>query len=186
MLKFFILLRAAIAFVFELKPEEERSFEENIKGGLEYRLEYSEKDGKDVALNIRDGKGRDVGEWNTSFSVIHTKSDEDGVFTFMFKNEHNKAVNVKLTVPDLDNEITATTIAKDSNVRSVAELENKLKSIIQQTSEYIERMSVYTKKLAVYKWRIRCFMVLEIIFSMFMVYYLHKDTVGLFERRKRV
>lgn len=186
MFKILLLLKTILCLTFELKPFEEESFEEKLKSGVLYKLQYSEKDGNDVVLNITDDKGREIGSWNTSYSVIHTRAEEDLKLNILFKNVTKKLVSVKLTVPDLDNEQTETSITKDNNVQSVAELEEKLKSIIEKTTEYIERMSSYTKKLAIYKWRIRCFMVLEIIFSMAMVYYLHRDTVGLFERRKRV
>lgn len=184
-----LFIRSIFTISFELKPHEEEIFEETLKAGTLYKLQYTEKNYNSVKLLFNNDKGLEVGTWNASYSLIHFKAYDAStyIYTFLFKNESKRTLIVEIIVPDLDNELSQNVISSDKNIQSVFELENKLKNIRTiQTSDYIERMSLYIKKLSVYKWRIRFVMVLEIVFSMAMVYFLHKDTVGLFERRKRV
>lgn len=161
-------------------------FYENIKQGTQYRLEYGCDTGENILLNVIDSKGRVLGEWNTSYSIIHFKPEETIDITMTFKNLNNKAVNLKLIVPDVDNETTETDVTSATSIQSVYEYERRLKSIILKTTDYTDRMNVFSEKMNAYKWKIRVFMFLELIFCSLMIYFLHRDTVSLFDRRKKV
>lgn len=171
---------------FEIAPNGGEVFYENIRQGIQYRLEYSSDTGDNILLNIIDNKGRILGEWNTSYSIVHFKAEENMEITITFKNLNNKAVKLKLLVPDLDNETTETDITSAASVQSVYEYERRLKSIILKTTEYTDRMNVFSEKMNAYKWKIRVFMALEVVFCVFMIYFLHRDTVSLFDRRRKV
>ncbi|KRH95226.1 hypothetical protein M153_110003497 [Pseudoloma neurophilia] len=186
MLFFTILFKTILSLNFEMAPNNDEVFYENIKAGVQYRLEYSTDSGDALLCNIIDNRGRIIGEWNTSYTVVHFKAEDDMSFTLTFKNLNNKAVKLKLQVPDLDNESTDAVVTSAANIQSVYEFERRLKSIILKTTDYTERMNIFSEKMNAYKWKIRIFMGLELIFCGCMIYFLHRDTVRLFDRRRKV
>lgn len=186
MLFWLTLFKTILSLNFDIPPNGGEFFEENLKAGTHFRLEYSTSGGENLLLNIIDSKGRIIDEWNTSFSVIHIKADEDMQITMTFKNLNSSLVKLKLNVPDLDNEATEAVVSNAANIQSVHELEQKLKSIIIKTTDYTEKMEQFSEKMNSYKWKIRIFMIFELLFCASMIYFLHRDTVGLFERRRKV
>lgn len=181
-----LFLKSIFSIILELKQNHSDELRENVKAGYKYRLEYSVDTGDNVLFNVIDNKGRIIGEWNTSYSVIHINTDEDSTLFFNFKNLNPRSIHVRFITPDLDNEVTSTEITKGTSTEIIHKLEDKLKSIIYKTNNYLDRMKLYTDKMASYKWRIRVLMLFELIFCAAMIYFLHRDTVGLFERRRKL
>lgn len=182
----FFLCKFILCLNFEIPSGGSEIFEENIKAGTLYKLEYNSDTNESILLNIIDNAGNVLDEWNTSFNVVHFKPKNDISITMTFKNLNNKTIKLKLNVPDLDNESTDANVSGVSNIQSVHELEQNLKSIIIKTSDYTEKMKIFSNKMASYKWKIRVFMGLELLFCAGMIYFLHKNTVGLFERRRKI
>merc|ERR1711915_1144608 len=159
-----VFFSTAFSLNFYLDPNMGEQFQENLKAGTSFRGEYNVETGEKILFNIIDNKGRIINEYNSSFNVFHLHADEDIMINMTFKNLNNNKVYVKFNVPDLDNEGVDPEAADATNVQMIHELEQRLKAIIVKVTDYSERMTLFSDKMASYKWKIRMFMALELIF----------------------
>ncbi|EEQ82134.1 hypothetical protein NCER_101210 [Vairimorpha ceranae BRL01] len=166
----------------ELEPLETLTMKDRVKNNTMYKFIYNTFGAKSVEVTLFDDLKRTIGKYTKTNGVIFTRLSSTGFLTIEIKNKNPEKIKFGYRCPDVNKEVQgALGPIKDED--AVAELlsvlENNILSQRRQIEKYENHFNLVTKSKT---WVFR-FVLFEIFTSIGILYYLHKNTLKMFEKK---
>eukprot|EP00866_Antonospora_locustae_P000610 jgi/Antlo1/610/1615 len=169
-----------------LSPGQRFFFEEEFEADCFVKFEFNEESGLSPKVFVTDSNNAIVTVYSKqSSATLHTKATDKILFTFAFENPANETMNIWFMLTDMSKEPQGLQgPISDSSV--VAELKDILENIIISQRKHLERQRIHEKTLKSSKRLMTFLLIFEAFFCASVVYYLHVETVKLFEKKRRI
>lgn len=185
MLGLFLFASQALCAVFVLSPRQRFAFEEEFEAGKPVKFEFEEEMGLSPTVSVRNTANAIVASYKQSSAVLHTKSEQKSSLRFIFENPTNETMSVFFMLYDLSKESDAIDGPVNESV-AVNELKVVLENIVKSQTKHLNRQKEHTKLLRSSKRLMTMLLAFEGLFCVAMVYYLHVETIKLFEKKRRI
>ena len=180
-----LCLQTILCAVMILEPRERFHFGEEFDKDTHIRFSFEEESGYAPKVLVKDEKNNTIGDYYQESAVIHTKVKANTKLTFIFENPARKNMEISFSLSDVSKEaIGSSGPISESDV--VSELKQVLEGIIFSQRKYIEKQNEYELVLKSGKKLVTLLLAFECVFSAAIVYYLHVETVKLFEKKRRI
>ncbi|KAM0685583.1 hypothetical protein COBT_003204 [Conglomerata obtusa] len=181
---FIFLLSKAIAKSINLASNKEFRFETEIKEQELFKFEYHVEKNANVMCNVIDDLSRTILDQQTNFTVAHWSPSRTSTFFFTFKNEGKVPIDIYFRTPDVNTEMHSP-IGPITDKDILAEFDNALKRNIQEQRAYLESMNEHEAMTRSTRRIVGYLVLVEILSIAGFIFFLHKKTVMLFEKRHR-
>ncbi|KAK6091004.1 hypothetical protein P3W45_000249 [Vairimorpha bombi] len=166
----------------ELAPKETLTIKDKVTRDTMYKFIYNTFGAKKVLVEMFDPLKRRIGNYKKGSGVIFTKPSHNGLVQIKITNPNSTMMKFGYRCPDVNKEFHGV-LGPIKDVDAVSELlivlENNIKSQRRQLEKYEKHFAMVKKSK---KWVFR-FVVFEIVSSIIVMYYLHKSTLKMFEKK---
>ncbi|KAI4292898.1 hypothetical protein PAPHI01_2172 [Pancytospora philotis] len=179
----FVLLYALAASAREImiEPKSSLVFMEDVSSGKVHKFVYSSD--TPVHVSITDPLERNIVEMTNKSSTVYTEIATAGRLKTAIQNLSDSRCNFVYMCPDVSKEIAGNVgYVKDTDI--VAELARSLDDLIAGQQKLVNRTLEHQKMVAKTRFWANLLMIFEFLLTAFMVYMLHKDFVGMFEKKQ--
>lgn len=181
---FVLLLLTAYTRKVVIQPKTSFIFEKEFKKGETSKFEFHETNKGTPHVTVTDNSGREILNVNTNYEIAYWGVEEDTTYIFKFVNNSSAVMKIYFRTPDVNKElVNALGPITDKDV--LAEFDNALRMNIQNQRVYLKGLEEH-EKLTIRTRRFISFLVIvEVICCGALIYYLHKKTLALFERKQQ-
>lgn len=184
MLLLFLSLITCLQYQLDTGPDSSLEFDKESKANERLKFEYHEENENAPIVRIVDSFDREVAYLDSSYCVLHWAGSTENVYYFKIENQTKKPMSIYMRIPDVDEEVSnALGHITDKDV--VAEYEHSLKKSLQDQRSYLERLKEHEDLTVRTRRMVSWLVIVEIVSCCGFIYYLHKRTVALFEKKQR-
>lgn len=182
---FLILFTFVFSKNITLQSQKTFTFQKTLKKGELFKFEYHEEGNKTPHILIEDDLKRKLLDTTTTFGVIHWSSSRDATFTVKMKNTGNDTMRLYFRTPDVNKELYSA-IGPITDKDVLAEFDNALKKNIQDQRNYLDGLKEHEEMTIRIRKMVGWLIFIEIISCGGFIYYLHRKTISMFEKRSRI
>lgn len=184
--KLLVCISLAWCGMVVLSPGQRFFFEEEFEADNFVKFEFNEESGLSPRVFVTDSNNAIVTVYSKqSSATLHTKATEKSMFTFSFENQTSETMHIWFMLTDMAKEPQGLQgPISDSSV--VAELKDILENIIISQRKHLERQKSHEETLKSSKRLMTFLLAFEAFFCASVVYYLHVETIKLFEKKRRI
>lgn len=181
-MNFFLYLVLSFCRYVELNPKEVLTIKDKVIKDTMYKFIYNTFGAKKVTVEFFDTLQRKIGNYTKGSGVIYTRPSHDGLVLIKITNPNSNLMKFGYKCPDVNKEIQGA-LGPIKDVDAVGELlsvlENNIKSQRRQILKYEDHFKLVRNAK---KWVFR-FVMFEIASSIGIMYYLHRSTLKMFEKK---
>ncbi|KAF9764215.1 hypothetical protein NGRA_0736 [Nosema granulosis] len=182
-MKILFLIGLAFCRYVVLEPKEVFTFKDKATKDTMYKFIYRAFDSSNVGVAVYDPNMFKITTSDDPYGVIYTKLNSDGFITIRVTNPTKQTMKFGYKCPDVDKELQGP-LGPIKDVDSVGELQSCLENIIKTQRTHIKKYQKHTEMLdRSRKWVFKL-VLLEIVSSAAIMYYLHKSTLDMFNKKK--
>jgi hypothetical protein len=167
----------------EIKPNEAFEFSDLVAKGDIYKFKYSAMG--NVLVTLTDPLGRVIFEDSARSSALFTKSTEDGKIKISVKNMTKDVLNLSYKSPDPNKEVMGH-IGYIKEVDKVSDLAKLLDKLLDDQSKSLNRTKEHQDLVSKCKSFSRFLMAFEVVLTCVAMYFIHKDFISIFEKKRVV
>lgn len=184
MIGLLLILSVGCFLNVEIAKYDTFSFRETYKKGDLIKIELKERENKLINFKLTNSSKATIFDGKYSQCTLFTTIEQDNytlLFEFLNINFENITANFEVSVvnPDKDNSI-------DSENEIVADLRRNLEIIIATQRQHLQNEIQYEYMVRSSKRSMVFLLICECIFSIIIVFYLHRETVKLFENKRQI
>ncbi|KAF7683104.1 hypothetical protein TCON_1683 [Astathelohania contejeani] len=180
----FLFFIQIFSYRVTIKPNSKFEVEQTFAKGDRFKLEYQVESHGNALTELRDPRFRMIGSFKEDYNVMYSEATEEGPFSVIFYNVSRSDIKVYFVFENvLENTIDP---YGGSEFEVLENFERALKENINSQSKHISRQEKHNRLAKKSKKWVRTVMIFEAIFSMAMIYFLHKQTIRLFDKKTRV
>ncbi|EOB11929.1 endoplasmic reticulum membrane protein [Nosema bombycis CQ1] len=182
-MRFLFLVAVVICRYVEIGSKETFIFKDVVTKDNMYKFIYRAFDSSSVYLSIFDSNLKKIIDTTDPYGVLYTKSNIDGYITIRVTNPHKEVMKFGYKCPDVKKELQGP-LGPIKDVDTVNELQSVLQSIIQTQRDHIRSYQSHSQMLDKSRRWVFRLVILEIVSSIIIMYYLHKSTLDMFSKKK--
>jgi hypothetical protein len=181
----FLFVACILCRRVSIKQRDAFSFKDRVAKDQIYKLVYRVPENSKISILFLDPLGRTISATNDTSATLYSRMSHEGFVTIRVRNQGSMPVHFSYRCPDVDKEVYGT-LGPIKDVDQVAELQNILESVIQRQREHIKKHEQHAHMVkASRSWATRL-LILEVIFFVGVLYFLHRDMLKLFESKRSV
>lgn len=182
-MKFLFLVGLTFCRYVTLGPKEVFTFKDRATKDSMYKFIYRAFDSTSVNVSIFDPNLTKITTTDDPYGVIYTRLNSDGYITIRVANPTKETMKFGYKCPDVDKELQGP-LGPIKDVDSVGELQSCLENIIKTQRAHIISYQKHTEMLdRSRKWVFKL-VIVEIVSSAVIMYFLHKSTLDMFNKKK--
>lgn len=182
-MKFLLFLVSLLARKIKIKGYETFTIKDNVTKGQLYKYVINAHEEANITTKLIDPMGREIVSSDDVDCVLHTKIAADGQVKIEVTNWSGKATYIWYRCPDVNKELYGA-LGPIKDVDLVAELQRVLETVIHSQRNHIKKHELHIKMVeGSRKWVSRV-VLLEVIFSCGIIYFLHRRTLNMFEKKR--
>lgn len=159
---------------------------EDFQKGDKIKFTFNEQNGIFPFVTIHDPKNQQMIHYDAfSSATFHARANSDGRYSFTLSNQTNQLMDIEFSIVKL-NEIGNADVGPINEAEIAAELKESLDGIIVMQKKHLARQVLHEKDLRSSKFLMVFLIGCEISFCTFMVFFVHKKTVEMFEKKRRI
>lgn len=183
--KVLFLISTIFCGMITLGPNKAFEFEEEFEKDQLIKFEYDEEKNLPLNVVVLNEKNVVVIGYQQSSVTLHTKAPNNTTLKFIIENKNDTEAKVWFNLPNVLTELQGP-LGPINETDIVNELKTILENIITSQRKHLEKQSEHENLLKRSK-RLMTFLILfEGIFCAAVVYYLHSETIKLFEKKRRL
>lgn len=176
-----VLFSLALARQVEIKPQGTFEFYDLVTKNEIYKFKYSTQG--DVDVSLIDPRGRTIFTDSVKSAALFTNVSSEGKIKVVIKNKTKLPIDFSYKSPDPNKELLGH-LGYVKDVDLVSELARLLDKLITDQSKQIARTYEHQRMVASSRFWARVLMISELVMTAVAVYVIHKDFVGMFEKKQ--
>lgn len=177
----FLFLAGVLARQIVIAPKSTLVFFESVKRDDIYKFIYNTRN--DVHVSLTDPRNIDIMETTNRSATIYTKIAEDGRIKMSIQNQSDEKCIFSYKCPDPNKELTGHVgYVKDTDL--VNELARVFDELIDGQTRLVKRTLEHQEMVAKSRFWAKMLMSLEFVMTAIVVYVIHKDFIGMFEKKQ--
>lgn len=182
---FFLYIVLSSCEMIKLKPRSSFSLQQGFEAGKLIKFQFNEENGLVPYVHVKNEKKEIIASYRQRSATLHAKAQVSTNITFSIANQTNNPMNVWFTLPDVSKEVQGPLgPINDSDI--VSELKYVLENIILSQRKHLQRQVEHENLLKSSKRLMTFLLIFEGLFCAGVVYYLHRETIKLFENKRRI
>ncbi|EPR79504.1 hypothetical protein SLOPH_1211 [Spraguea lophii 42_110] len=181
----FLFFNLFSALVVDIYPHETFTFEDHISKAQLYKFEFFEHGNEKIKVTVKDSLGRVYDTFNNNYISSHMNIKKPTTLHYTVENPHDKKIQFFFRCPDVNKEIVGA-LGHIEEIDVIADLEDTLRDSIKHQRNHLNNQKQHLEMARKNSRFIKFILILEIIFCLGVVYYLHDDVIRIFERRQKV